>query len=147
MESNGKKTYLFFDIFFICFFVIIFVWALVDYRMLPFYVRGIFILLGFALIYSRALNDVSIVERALYWISQNVMVPRTKYNHIFGGLFFLLIGILSFLFPPSHERDESFRLVWGSLIKDPSFWILVMLCLIFNLLSGFYMSKKSRQKD
>jgi hypothetical protein len=146
MKEIGKKAYFFFDILFICLFLTVFIWTLVDYRMVSFYVSGIFVFLGFSLIYSKSLKDFSLIGKALYWTSQNVMVPRTRYNHIFGGLFFLLVAILSFLFPPGHEENETGKLLWSSLKKDPSFWISVIFALSFNLMVGLYMFKRKKKK-
>jgi hypothetical protein len=98
--------------------------------------------LGLAFIYSKELKDISIIERTLYWISQNVTVPRTRYNHILDGLFFLMVGMLSFLLPPGREENEASRLLWTSLKKDPSFWMSMLFILIFNLLIGVYRSKR-----
>jgi uncharacterized membrane protein len=110
-----------------------------------FYVRGVFTFLGFALLYSKRLKDFSSIEKGLYWTSQNVTVPRTKYNHIFGGLFFLLLALLSFAFPPKPEKIEDTKLLWDSLIRDPSFWMVIIIVLILNFGIGFYMSRKGKQ--
>lgn len=147
MRNIGRRSYHFLDIFFICLFLTILIWALVDYGMVPLYVRGICIFLGFAFIYSRALKDFSFIEKALYWVSQNVTVPRTTYNHIIGGLFFLLFAILSFLFPPKDVAKGNFALLWSSLIRDPSFWMSLVIALIFNLGVGFYMSKEKANRN
>jgi hypothetical protein len=147
MKNIEQKAHFFLDIFFICLFLTFFIWTLVDYRMVSVYVRGIFVFLGFAFIYSKGLKDFSFIEKALYWVSQNVTVPRTKYNHIFGGLFLLLLAILSFLFPPGHGSNENAKLLWGSLIRDPSFWMSVIILLVFNLLVGFYMFKNKAKRD
>ena len=140
-----KETHLFLDIFFICLFLTIFIWTLINYRIVTVYVRGVFVFLGFAFIYSRRLKDSSLIERALYWVSQNVTVPRTKYNHIFGGLFLLLVALLSFVFPPRPEKIENNKLLWDSLIRDPSFWMAIMIVLILNFGIGLYMSRKGKQ--
>jgi hypothetical protein len=146
MKEIGKKTYSFFDIFFICLFLMLFIWTLVDYEMISFYVRGFFVVLGFSIIYSKSLKEFSLIGKALYWISQNVMVLRTRYNHIFGGLIFLLVAISSFLFPPAHERSMSSKVLWSSLKKDPSFWISVIFAFGFNLMIGLYIFRKRKKR-
>ena len=147
MRNIGRKTYFFLDIFFICLFLTIFIWTLIDYRIITVYERGIFVFLGFAFIYSKRLKDFSFIERALYWVSQNVTVPRTKYNHIFGGLFLLLVALLSFVFPPRAEKIEDTKLLSDSLIRDPSFWMVIIIVLILNFGIGFYRSKKKAKRD
>lgn len=145
MKNVMKETYFFLDIFLICLFLTIFIWTLIDYRIVTVYVRGIFVFLSFAFIYSKRLKDFSLIERALYWVSQNVTVPRTKYNHIFGGLFLLLVALLSFVFPPRLEKIGNTKLLWDSLIRDPSFWMMIIIVLILNFGIGFYMSRKGKQ--
>ena len=145
MKNVMKETYFFLEIFFICLFLTIFIWTLIDYRIITVYVRGIFVFLGFAFIYSKRLKDFSLIERALYWVSQNVTVPRTKYNHIFGGLFLLLVALLSFVFPPRLDKIGNTKLLWDSLIRDPSFWMVIIIVLILNFGIGFYMSRKRKQ--
>jgi len=147
MKKNQKTTYLFCDVLLVCLFVAIFVVAFVNYTMVPTHVRATCFFLGLALIYSKALEKFSLIEKALYWVSQNVMVPRTKYNHILGGVFFLLIGILSFLFSPGHRKTVESELLWRSLRTDLSFWILITLILLLNLIIGFYRYKKKARRD
>ena len=146
MKNIGRKTYFFLDIFFVCLFLAIFIWTLIDYRMITGYVRVVFTFLGFAFIYSKSLKDFSFIASALYWVSQNVTVPRTKYNHIFGGFFLLLVALLSFVFPPKLEKIENSKLLWNSLIKDPSFWMVIIVILVLNFGIGFYVSKKKKKR-
>ena len=147
MKTINGKSYRFLDMFFICLFLAIFIWTLIDYRMVTVYIRGIFTFLGFAFIYSKTLKDVSLIEKSLYWVSQNVTVPRTKYNHMFGGAFLLLIALLSFVSPTRLEKIEETHLMGRSLIRDPSFWMVIMIVLILNFGIGFYMSRKRPKGD
>jgi len=147
MKHTEQKIFFFLDIFFVGLYIASFVWTLIDYRMVSFWVPSVFAFMGFALIYSKILKGFSFVEKGLYWISQNVTVPRTKYNHTFWGLFFLFLATMSLFFPPKqgHQIKGEELLVWDRCMKDPSVWMWMTFILILNFVIGFYAYMKQKK--
>jgi len=145
MRKFNGFPYFLWDVLYVVLFLALFIRAFTDYWAARLYTPIFCIALGFAFLYSRKLSDLSKVEKGLYWFSQNVMWPRTGYNHIFGGFFLLLIGLLSLLVPDTHKIEDN-EVLWNSLRKDPIFWISILVIVILNILIVVYRKTGARPK-
>lgn len=104
------------------------------------------LLLGSAFTYSKMLRDESYVAKGLYWFSQNVIVPRTKYNYLVTGLVLVLIGFLSIFIPSSRTADTS-EILWKSLVGAPAFWFLLLAVCVFNGIVGIYRYRSYKRRE
>ncbi|MFW9882719.1 MAG: hypothetical protein ACFFG0_57380 [Candidatus Thorarchaeota archaeon] len=145
MKKSRINPYYIIDIFFIISFLILLSWSLIDFNMTRMYVYITFTFLGIAFIFSKKLKDVSLIEKALYWMSQYVAWPRTSINHIICGVFMLFIGFISLFVPFDINQSENIAL-WESLKNDPRFWILMMIVLLINVLYGIDQYNRSNKK-
>jgi hypothetical protein len=98
-------------------------------------------LIGFALVWSNRLKKISLVEKVLYWVSVNIFVPKTSYNHLIWGLFLILVAFLTGILGPQHQlgpgelaSDRPGTSPYPSWwYKDPIFWIILLLIVAFGL--------------
>ena len=143
--KKGKSIITFFDFFSVLLFLILIIWSSIDNSTIPIFTFVFAIYFGFAILYSNKFKDISYIEKMLYWISQNVIRPRTNYNYILFGLFMIMMGIGS-LFILVNGNLENDELLWDSLRKDVIFWISITLILIFNFLIGLYTYTYKKRK-
>ncbi len=137
MKKPIESILFLWDIFYFLFFLVFLIRAFTNYNAARLYTPIFCIALGLAFLCSTKLKDSSKLEKGLYWFTQNVMWPRTKDNHIFAGLFLLLIGLLSLLVPDTRAMGDG-GILWNALRKDPTFWISLVSIIILNLLIVLY---------
>ncbi len=132
------------DMFCISSFLILVLMASINVDFIPVIVPIFFTLLGFGFLFSKKLHDYLHLEKAFYWISQNVMVPRTSINHLLSGFLMILIGILPLLFESDRRKIADYKMFLETLIQDSLFWVSILLIMVINLLIGLYMHRKFR---
>gem|GEM_PF-5573067 len=109
----------------------------------PYLSGGMAFLVGVSMLFSKRLGEASIVGKISFWIALNVMKPRTKYNHLIWGAFFLLFGIVgSFVIGlPDRKESEFFQ----QFHESYEYWIGITVVVLFNLLVGIYTAIKHRE--
>jgi hypothetical protein len=99
-----------------------------------------FIILGLSFIVSKKTKDELVLSKILYWVSRYILKPTTKYNHIFGGCLSIFAGFAIFFSGPTNP-DE--LILWECQKHTISFWVSIIIVLIFNIIIGIYSNKKN----
>lgn len=144
MNKSTLSGHYWFDISLILTFLLFLIIPKISFEMKYILTPFFFSFLGILFSLSNKFKAFSYIERGLYWVSQNVMIPRTKYNHLLIGMFMFIIATGSALFTDVTDIEDN-KLLWDELSKDPFFWISIFVILGFNLLIGFYRFKKLKK--
>jgi hypothetical protein len=146
MKEHANRAYVLLDVSCVSLFCLLLLWAFVNTATVPILTPIFFILLGVVTLFSKKLKDDLFVARTFYWVSQNVTVPRTSINHLFGGIFFLIVGFLSLLGAGEKGLRDYTRLL-PTLAKDPIFWFSIVAVIALNLLIGLYFYRYNRKRN
>ncbi|RJP79797.1 MAG: hypothetical protein C4522_09320 [Desulfobacteraceae bacterium] len=140
MEKVKNKIWLYLDIAVISSVIILNIWGWFDDRN---QLMGtiFFITIGIFSIYSNQLKEKLYFSKIINWVMMNIFKPKTKYNHIIWGTFFILIGLLMLTLEPLSPPEKDF---FDKIKKTPEFWISTLLVLLFNFIVGLYTSKKRK---
>ena len=95
------------------------------------------------MIFSNRIRDISIAGKMLYWTAINIFKPRSKNNHLIGGVFITGIGVLSVL--AGDDLSKSEIEFFDKVHSSYEFWIGISAVLIFNILVGIYTVKKHKK--
>ena len=136
MGKTGSSIWILIDVLFAIAISILIVWPIIDYHLLRVLAPIFFLLLGSAFLFCKTYRDVSLVERVLFWVSENVYIPpKLESRHLLIGLFLIIAGIAYAFFLSHRGIDESLgHRPGGNLF----FWGSLILILIGNLLIGLY---------
>jgi hypothetical protein len=146
MRRKKSSGTIWFDIPFTVVIFILLILSSVEFRAISLFTPLFFVLVGSAFLYCKSYREVSYVAKVLFWISDNVPITIVKFKsiHIFIGFFMIGIGIASALFPSNRDVQRD-QLLWRELRGSLSFWLSVILILLFNLMVGFYNYSKKRR--
>jgi len=99
---------------------------------------------GLLTLTSKRFKDCLWVSRCLYWAADNIMTPRTPYNHIISGVVMVALGTVAFIvhIEPSRADGELSR----RLTSSPSFWISIVLVLGANIAIGVWRSNRRKNQ-
>ena len=138
MKKIYQTRWVIFDTLFVILFLTAIIWASIDYTLVTVLNPVVIIILGCTFGYSSMFKDDSYIATGFYWFSQNLLLPRTKYNYLAAGFILILMGILSALTQKNGETIAANEALWGVLVKSPSFWIAIVVVIVFNGLVGVY---------
>ena len=104
---------------------------------------AVFGVLGITMIFSNRIKGISIAGKMLYWTAINIFKPRSKYNHLIGGVFITGIGVLSVL--AGDDLSKSQIEFFDKVHSNYEFWIGISAVMVFNILVGIYTAKKHKK--
>jgi len=103
-----------------------------------------FFFVGGLILASNKMKSKSYISKALSWMAENIFKPKTKFNYIIWGLFFIFIGFLVLYSKPLSPSDKE---LFKTVERSFGFWIAVVLVIIFNILVGIYTAKRIKKKS
>ncbi len=142
MGKIKNKNWLFLDIVVVSIILTLNIWGWFDGRN---QLMGalFFTIIGIFSINSNNTKDKLYISKAINWVAINIFKPKTKYNHIIWGIFFIFIGFVMLTLEPLNPSEKEF---FDEIKKTPEFWISIVSVLLFNLIVGLYTSKRSKGK-
>ncbi len=100
------------------------------------------IFIGMLFLTSNRLRQKLYFSKLIYWVSQNILKPKTKINHIIGGSLLIILGLL----PVTKPLDETEKQFFQDLAESCEFWIAIALALLFNIFVGLYTARRNKKK-
>ena len=111
---------------------------------------NLLIVFGTACLSSRFLKKYFYTSRACHWICLYIFRPPSRYNDIIWGSFTLFFGIVTeFLKHEPNTKNTVNPHVsdFSYLLNSVEFWLLISIVVLFNLLAGVYLYKKTKKKS
>lgn len=140
---NKRKIWLLFDVIIVLFFLLSISWGITTNGDTSLGVV-VFIAIGLFSFTSKIMRSNLIFSRGLYWVLENVFKPRTKFNHIIWGFFFIFVGFAIYISEPLNSTEKE---LFNSMKKTFEFWLILVLVLAFNILVGLYTAKKHKKNE
>lgn len=100
-------------------------------------------LFGLCLLTSNSLRNKLAISRLSYWISLNIFMPKTRYNHTIWGTFIIIVGFLTAI---SSKKEFETELT-SRFIHDIGFWRPLLLVVIFFVIVGLYSAQKTSKNQ
>lgn len=95
-------------------------------------------ILGILFITGPLLNKYFTSSQLFFWISVNVLRPRTKFNPYIWGNFLLFFG----LFAPLQRKTAAIAQLEEQLFSSIEFWVAVIAVILANVIVGILGIKK-----
>lgn len=146
----NKKVNVFIDLLILITIVLLFVFLIGKPELRPSLSSLLLIIIGILVACSRKYKDILLTARFLYWLSCNVAFPRLRNNHFIWGVFFILIAVFSYFFTNDYKESaikNSNQLLGNNegWYKDPLFWIVLLIIIIYGIYRLKINKKKSRK--
>jgi hypothetical protein len=142
MNKTKKKIWHFLDIAIITFFILLILLGWTEESNSHFGALFGFSI-GIFFFTCEVIKDRLYFSKALAWVANNILKPRTKINHIFAGCLFI-IGGFAVLMSSSTSPIE--KKLFDEIKVSYEFWIGITLVLLFNILVGMYTSRTTKRK-
>jgi len=140
---NKRKIWLFLDVIIVLFFLLSISWGVITNGDTSLGIV-VFIAIGLFSFTSKIMKSNLIFSRGLYWVLENVFKPKTKFNHIIWGIFFIFIGAAICISEPLNSTEKD---LFNSMKKTYEFWLILVLVVAFNILVGLYTAKKHKNQE
>ena len=144
MVKTISKTWILFDLFLVA--IACFLFIIDEVSDAITYSETIFcFLLGSVLMFSKKLKDKSYIYRFAFWVTDNIFKPRTRFNHLIWGMFFIIFGVVALLFasPSSYSETEFIE----NIQKTKEFWVGIGIVILFNIIVGLYTASCKRRNS